>query len=459
MGCKLLAINRDAYPELPDEVQMVWGKKLKKGGVMAIPTDEEIKKWRERWEKYPGLGDEIASILRGEEPGDTSEEAAQRLWEANRILGVKGGDDFEVYKGSGVKLTTFSIPIPPLDLKGINWENEDLPRITLKLAHMEGAILSNANFEGSSFWGAHLVKARLDNVNFRETTLIGAHLEGALFVEIDSFYEFFFKGNIRSSHLDEKVIRGILMGRIAKLEGASLNNAFLEGTNFGSASIAGADFGGASIGRFVSVGDAEHSSSLRTEFLSNSFLPRYRDLIGSKKRGNECFRNGWRLWQWEWSRMWRLYMDRWNYTNFAGVNIEDAGTALSPDLRRYVEDQRFVHRVMENSPMAYWIWNLTTACGWSSIRLLVWAILIIIGFASLYAHVPNLIQVQDSPGVSSWMQWFYASFDIFTNLGIRVTTKPASNWGVVVMFIETIMGWMALGLAITVFANKYARRS
>jgi len=43
-----------------------------------LPTDKQIKQWRERWTKYPGLADEIADVLKGEKPAEIDGEAAKR---------------------------------------------------------------------------------------------------------------------------------------------------------------------------------------------------------------------------------------------------------------------------------------------------------------------------------------------------------------------------------------------
>ncbi len=46
----------------------------------------------------------------------------------------------------------------------------------------------------------------------------------------------------------------------------------------------------------------------------------------------------------------------------------------------------------------------------------------------------------------------------FTNLGIRPTIT-LSTWGIIVVICERIVGFVSLGLLVSITANKYARRA
>ena len=204
-----------------------------------------------------------------------------------------------------------------------------------------------------------------------------------------------------------------------------------------------------------------------TSFGNNVFLPKYRDLLKRE----------------EWKSVNNLLKNRWFYTNFDGVRIDDADTVSAPDLRRYVHDQQFLKNLRENYPKLYNFWNRTTNCGWSALRVAFWSMLAIILFAILYAaphEIPNWVPTwiadflpkmpesqrlvdpqafsSNYPLLPDWAKWFFVSFDIFTNLGIR-NTNPQTVWGVFAVFLETIAGFTSLGLLISVLTNKYARRS
>ena len=112
-----------------------------------------------------------------------------------------------------------------------------------------------------------------------------------------------------------------------------------------------------------------------------------------------------------------------------------------------------------------------------------WALLAIILFAWAYCTLPwfvpcpgwmpgwisNIVTMSGNaidpvglktyaPDLAPWARWFFVSFDIFTNLGIR-NTHPQNTMGVILVFIETVLGYVTLGLLISVLTNKFARRS
>ncbi|MCK4814739.1 pentapeptide repeat-containing protein, partial [bacterium] len=152
---------------------------------MAVPTEDQIGKWRERWEKYPSLVDDIVSILMEDDrPPENAKETSDRLWRVNAILPE---EDFDVYEGEGeyvgwyreegeepgsIKLVFIYGPV--LDLRWINFSEKDLAGVFLGSAHLEGANLSWAHLEG-----ANLGIVFLEGANLRSAKLEGAHLGSA----------------------------------------------------------------------------------------------------------------------------------------------------------------------------------------------------------------------------------------------------------------------------------------
>ena len=49
-------------------------------------TDEQIKKWRERWQNFPFLNEKIIEILQAGGPAGDMHEAASRMWRVNEQL-------------------------------------------------------------------------------------------------------------------------------------------------------------------------------------------------------------------------------------------------------------------------------------------------------------------------------------------------------------------------------------
>ncbi|MBC8204386.1 MAG: pentapeptide repeat-containing protein [FCB group bacterium] len=461
---------------------------------MPIPSDEQIAQWRARWDKHPGLSDKIADILKGDKPAETDdEEAENRMWKVNEELRqankVSGEIDFAVYEGKGEKLwirIKFA-PFPIIDLRGIDWKKKELNKIIIPSARLEGSYLYDARLEGSELRRARLEGSKLGDTGLEGADLIGARLEGA---------------NLNFARLEGANLIG------ARLEGADLNFARLEGADLRWARLEGADFSGAKVGAYMPPVDeamkGEKCIQLEKEkrittFANNDYLPHLKELINLNefiilfflllKGFNPSLifrkekRRSWYKEIYDNSKFGRLLLFRWFYTDFRGVNIDDADTTLAADLRRYVHDQQFLDRFRAQHPRLYGWWNIFTNCGWSLSRVFILSLTIIIIFAMIYANapftvpefleqiIPGFLMVESGEGlitpdlnyeqmehISDSIKWFFYSFDIFTNLGIR-SAHPCNDAGVLIVFLETICGFAALGLLISVMAQKLARRA
>ena len=418
-----------------------------------LSSDESLVRWRSRWNKYPSLRGEIFDIISRDAKQDNNSTIGNWQTSARQRLRSVASADFKMLDDDE----------DYLDLRGIDLSRQDLRNADLSSIYFDGAIFDSARlehanlrysyFRKASFCEAHMEAVCADPAHFENADLCQAHLEGALLSKAG-----FENANLREVHFEDAEIYN------SNFKGAKLQEAHLEGSCF-------------------SMNEFDRD----TVFERNSFVPTFSDLIFRDLTHPQVItRSNDKPVLSRWYKLLRLIRNRWFYTGFTDFRYEDADLILAADMKRYIEDQRFVDSFRRNSPFAYQVWNFTTACGWSAIRLMLWAILIIILFAFFYAHFdlisppdltttsitqtiipsigPAIPSIRNSEPTESIllnqsMHWFYISFDIFTNLGIRVHTKPVSNWGVIIIFLETILGWITLGLAITVFANKYARRS
>ncbi len=391
--------------------------------------------------------------------------------------------------------------VPELDLRGIDWKEEELQRIVCPFAHLEWARLRKARLEGSDLRQAHLEEAylyrahlegsvlreaRLEgsdlrNAHIEEANLLNAHLEGANLDGAHLEEVNLCEGHLEAAELYEVHLEGAIL-REVHLEGAILWKARLEGTNLRVAHLEeaylmethleGADLSFVSVGKIEKLSEDCNLSSDRLEelsgkpttFDSTEFLPKWRDLLLPRP---------------QLKKMIRLNFNRWFYTDFTSVRIDDADTVQAGDLYRYVKDQQFLYRFKDRHPIIYWLWKIFTDCGGSMAVVAFWAFLIIWAFAGIYANAPfetpqwlltfipdflivntgeGLIQQDKLMNVSPIFRWFFVSFDVFTNLGIR-NMNPLNDAGVVVVFFETVMGYVTLGMLISVLTSKYARRS
>ncbi len=517
---------------------------------MPVPTDKQIQQWQDRWTQphTEHLPDQIARILKGNEPAKTDEEAAKRMWKVNCLLnGKKWRDEFDVDHSKGTNQYPWnrnSFLVPVLDLKGIDWTKRKLDKIAIPFAHLEGAYMREAHLEGASMSGAHLEGAYMSGAHLEGAYMGEAHLEGAdmRWAHLEGAY-------MREAHLEgAKMFRAHLEGAKmfrahldgakmswTNLEGAKMREAHLEGADMREAHLEGAKMWEAILFRtncsFTTIGEIRKneneeisSKQENTLFAKNWFVPRWGDwwysllkkidwlqtfvhrcdMIAQELYTDQAtyffpiYFSG-KLWlkarkqrfhviPIEW---WKpLLQERWFFTNFTGVDIDKCDTTEAGDLVRYIKDQQFLRAFKQKQPLFYWFWNLTTNCGYSATRVAFWGLGIILLFAWIFmnapftfmpdwyvdclSHIPILSQLVMEPGQTlvdpnlagqrlpdtllGFWKYFFISFDIFTNLGVR-STHPACNAGVIAVFCETVAGFMSLGLMIAVLTNKYARRS
>ena len=438
---------------------------------MAIPSDGQILAWRTRWVGKEQLIDNLITILKGGGKVKTSQEAKRRLNEANDLLTANGFPPVE--EKIEIVFIFEIITVPALDLRGIGLTQKRCNEICLLGAHLEGAGLYLAHLEGADLFMAHLEGADLFRVHLEGADLFMAHLEGAV---------------LREAHLEEVVLsdahlEGTVLFR-AHLEGADLINVHLEGAVLFDAHLEGAYFNNAHVGKLtidtfdsdcqLSKEEKEKLITKRniTAFTANDFLPRWRDHFFHKSD-----RKYTKLKKPEWKKILLHIKDRWNYTKFAGVRIDDADTTMAADLYRYVKDQQFLQRFKERHPVIYRIWWLFSDCGGKLSVVFFWAAVIMIIYAVVYCAMnmpavwwmPEFLQVSefpinpiaffdDSNSIQGFWKWLFISFDIFSNLGLR-STQPQNFLGVFLVLSESVLGFMMLGMLISVIANRFARRS
>ncbi len=417
---------------------------------MPLPTNQQIEAWRARWDDHPRLNDKIAYILKGDRPAETAEEAAKRMWEVNEELrkaNVESGEnDFEIYEGEGKKtwiIDKYSV-VPILDMRGIDFHKKELCGIIIPFALLEKSFLLLAQLNG-----ANLLRVRLEGAD-----LSGVHIEGASFR--------FSQVGLHILDINNKK-RG--NKKCISTEREKINTTFAD-NNYLPRMI-----------KLLTIREIVIVISLLIKGLKPDIMfGTYADEINGikKKKFHLWFKE-----IYDRSKLCRLFFLRWFYTDFRGVKIDDADTTLAADLRRYVHDQQFLDRLRQKHPILFWLWNITTCCGWSLSRVFILSLLIIVLFALIYANAPfpapdfmpdwllmqpgaQLVvpdmKYEEMEGISDTFKWFFYSFDIFTNLGIR-SAHPANNWGVIVVFLETIAGFSMLGLLISVMAQKLARRA
>lgn len=270
---------------------------------------------------------------------------------------------------------------------------------------------------------------------------------------------------------------------------------FNDGTDFSSATFGTAiSFANANMGRPASFSEVRYKENMSHIGLWNEFLRPILQrivLLITKRKLRIPYGP---VQQLPTGDMGRVRLDPWpsriETTDFFELNtntVMDGST--NPYLKRYIDDEQWIKSWRERgggSRKALFVfWEVMSHCGRSFFLWASWSLSIALIFGFLYAQYP----------FPSWLSWipgfewlltnvphpvlhidsklgatgelirettgftpYYFSIVTFTTLGFGDVT-PLGLAGEVWLAIEVVLGYVMLGGLISIFANKFARRS
>jgi len=155
----------------------------------------------------------------------------------------------------------------------------------------------------------------------------------------------------------------------------------------------------------------------------------------------------------------KVTLDKAIVTDIYSINTNTVMDASSnPRLKRYIDDEQWIESWRMNPNGRWWrepifrLWELTSHCGRSIKLWAFWSLLIAFVFGFL--HNGHIV----IKSVHNWYTPFYFSVVTFTTLGFG-DVKPADWIGQFWITLEVVLGYVMLGGLISIFANKFARRS
>ncbi|MCJ7753228.1 MAG: pentapeptide repeat-containing protein [Thermoanaerobaculales bacterium] len=313
-------------------------------------------------------------------------------------------------KNPGEKPNLVGEDLSEMDLTGVNLGEADLTdaelfQADLTEANLKMAVLTRADLAGSDLKGAALYKADFSGACLIEVDLTGASLGAANF-----------KG--------------------ADLRGTKLRGADCDGTDLSDANLSEADLTGSNLSHADITG-----ANLRNANLAATNLTAMKDGGFSEKRGryygirglDSCFGDPLFV---------RDAKDQ-DYLDTLEVAIDETP---SPASRRW---KRFWFNA----------WGLIDY-GRSLVKLALGAFVVTMIFGFTF-HLDSLFgwQFFDLPSTAdSPLTPYYYSIVTYTRLGSGGITP--THWvGEIVLISERILGYVTLGLLLSILANKVARRS
>jgi len=275
-----------------------------------------------------------------------------------------------------------------------------LERANLKMATLSGADLSGAKMAGAALYkadlsGASLMGADLTGADLREANLSGADLRGA---------------DLTESQIEDSDLRAVNLSE-AKLTGTTLSRSNLTGANLCHSDLTRAELIGLQYGSFRSL--KGHCRGIRGL--------------------DSCFGNA-------------LFVRDAKDQDYLDSLEHDISQTASPWYRRW---------------RSFWFkaWGLIDY-GRSLARAGLYALLMASTFAVIYfldmVFAWGLIDYSSS--AQSWFSPFYYSIVTYSTLGFGDITP--SHWvGEIIVVTEVLLGYVTLGLLLSILATKVARRS
>jgi uncharacterized protein YjbI with pentapeptide repeats len=310
----------------------------------------------------------------------------------------------------GVRPQLAEVDLSELELDGVNLSECDLSGADLFESDLSAANLKMTVLAGADLSGAKLAGAELYKVDLTEASLIGADLAEVYLAEA-------------------KLVRADLRG--TKLQGADLSGAELEGADLSSADLTGASLARAHL-RGANLRNANFASADLTGMRYGSFRSLRGHFYGIRGLGS-CFGNALFV---------RDAKDQ-DYLDTMENNIDETP---SPRLKQW---KRFWFAA----------WGLIDY-GRSLARVFAFAFIMAMAFGLIYSLDKNLGWglLEYPTSAESPLSPFYHSVVTYTKLGFGYM-KPLHWIGEIILVCEGILGYITLGLLLSILANRVARRS
>jgi len=312
--------------------------------------------------------------------------------------------------------------VPDRDLRGINLAHEDLQGIDLSRYDLSGAELSETTLDGANLSFACLKGTQLYRASLAGTELLSADLCGANLDECKAERAGFGGTDLRGATLVNAQLSGATFSQ-AKAQDADFRSAMLDESRFRQSDLTHASFARAA----MKGCDLEESAVASAEFFDTDLRSaRFKRITGYESA------------QW------------------IGTDIRDVDFCGAYMIRRHIMDENYLYEFRNRNRLnrvLYTIWWATSDCGQSFIRWALWTLLVTALFGLAYTAVDL-----DYGDHQTILSPFYFSVVTLTTLGYG-DVLPASGPAQALAIVEGVLGYIALGGLLSIFAGKMSRRA
>ncbi len=359
-----------------------------------------------------------------------------------------------------------------INLGGANLIGAELNGTDLSDANLEGACLNTASLIRSSLFGANLSGSFLLFAQLSEAVLAGANLSQANLEKADLQHSELYKSNLTNTNLTDANLSG------SDLSGATLTGAVLIGANLGNTNVTDLVYDrGKMAGKYKGI--CVDSCFGYAVFKRDAQDQDYIDTLWASAK-NQCPLYG-RI----------TLVHNW----IVDVWAKWVGCKWLPMCKHINSTASWIGSIRHNRRrplqiIGIWLWGFLTDYGRSIPRLSLVAAIVILLFGYYYQCHPELLSINitpqpsaqpapvnpfgvqqgtlqeylfgtpepASPPVMSAFTPYYFSVVIFTTLGLG-DISPHGTGGQLAVICEVMLGYVTLGLLLSILGNKVARRS
>ncbi len=361
------------------------------------------------------------------------------------------------------------------DLSGANLDGADLSNLDLSGAIIRGASLIGTNLSGCKLFHADFSDANLRGANFSGASMIltdftAADLSRAnLTNTLAPTYSQTATSNHDSISVEKQNRRGPTF-RDANLAQANLtlsycylsdfSGANLESCCFSEANIEGANLSNNNLDSLNLSSCNAINANFSNSQLCNTDLKNTL-FTGADMRGTNLMQSNICGANLRSASLESCKVDGIKYnrkTLFRGIRLE--GCYGSSRFKRFADDQDYLEEFREAHPLSYFVWLTLTDCGRSMTRVALWTQAISIIFGLIYFALGQDSFEINNPDGLKWNLFtaIYYSVVTFTTLGFGDIT-PNTPFAAGIVIVEVAIGYVMLGILISILATKVARRS
>ncbi len=360
----------------------------------------------------------------------------------------------ETDKQEGKRADLSGADLDGLDLSGVLLSGANLSGASLNGTCLASAQLIHTDLSGASLQGANLRHADLLLANFSGASLCGADLTAAA-PEDDNPYVSTRRGpKFREADLTGASLQGAYCYR-SDFTGARLN-----GTDFSRACLSDADLRGADLSdnrltSAVLINARMQGADLSRADLRDAHMV-HADLSNSRLSGADISGASLEAANLADAEVEGICYDRRG--RYRGVRV--ASCYGSSRFRRFAQDQDFIEELKDAHPAYYYLWYVVTDCGRSLLRVFCWSLGLVVLFGlSFYGLGEEAFSVSNRETLG-WNLFtvVYYSLVTFTTLGFGDIT-PRTPLAASLVMMEVVLGYLMLGMLISILADKVARRS